>query len=402
MPLPYAPGDTGPEITAFQQWFGRYASSYAPLVDGEYGANDVGAVAQMQFRLGLPVNGRFGQAEADLTGYRPGTPAPTLDAIPLDDRVVAVVHRGTGGVIGEDYVSRICQGVPELIVEENPPWAATMGGLPVGTAGGFGDPSMNKAAKDAIVAAQAKIEQILAKNPRRGIMPIGYSAGAFVTAALRQWMLQVHPDNYVGSISIGDPTRPAGGCFYPFDASVDPGGCGVGSWHFGDVTDPRHCWLTNNSDPNLPDFYGKVPRGKVYEICSGAYNMVTDFAFTDLVAFMGSVVKNVPAIAEDAGISVPAALGALAGGPIGLGGFAIPLLIGGLQGLIGVGNPEQLTGTAAAGYAGRIALQFYAAGTRPHVTYHEAEVWPGCTYLQLGIQHARYWAGQYLGLSAAA
>lgn len=402
MPLPFKPGDTGPEIEAFQRWMQSYVSSYAPAVDGTYDANDVGAVAQMQFRLGLPINGTFGDVEAARTGYHPGTPAPALTAIAPQDRLLGIAHRGTGGIIGEDYVSRIFQGAADLIQEENPPWAATMGGLPVGAAGGIGDPSMNKAAKDAVIAAQKVIVAALKVNPRRGVFLIGYSAGAKVTAALREWMLKTYPDNYAGSVTLGDPTRPAGGCFYPFDASVDPGGCGVGSWHFGDVTDPRHCWLTNNADPNLPDFYAKVPRGKVYEICSGAYNMVTDFSFTDPVAFMGSVVQNVPAIAEDAGISVPNALGALAGGPIGLGTFAIPLLIGGLQGLIGLGNPESLTGTAAAGYAGRLALSFYAAGTRPHVSYHADEVWPGCTYLQLGIQHTRYWASQYLKLPTAA
>lgn len=397
MPLPFKPGDTGPEIEAFQRFLQDKYSSYAPTVDGKYDANDVGAIAQMQFRLGLPITGVFGDVEAAQSGFHSsGIPAATAGK--KFTRLLGIAHRGTGGIIGEDYVSRIFQGAADLIEERNPPWAATMGGLPVGTAGGIGDPSMDNAAKAAVIAAQQEIDAAHRVDPERGVFLIGYSAGARVTAALRQYVLERYPHNYAGSVSLGDPTRPFGGCFYPFDASVDPGGCGLGSWQFGDVKDARHCWLTNNSDPNLPDFYGKVPRGKVYEICSGAYNMVTNFSFTDPVAFMGSVVQNVPAIAEDAGISVPSALGALAGGPVGLGA----LLIGGLQGLIGLGNPEQLTGTAAAGYAGRLALSFYAAGTRPHVSYHVDEVWPGCTYLQLGIQHTRYWASQYLQLPTAA
>lgn len=398
MPLPFKPGDSGPEIEAFQQWMRSYVSSYAPTVDGKYDANDVGAVAQMQFRLGLPITGEFGAAEAALTGFAGGISAPPAKP---RKRLLGLFYRGTGGT-GDDYVYKIANAAQDLIEVVSPPWAATMGGLPVGTAGGIGDPSMNKATKDALIATFPIIDKAIRDDPERGIFVGGYSAGAFVAAGVRQYLQEKCPDNYAGSFSIGDPTRPFGGCFYPFDASVDPGGCGVGTWHYGDVKDARHCWLTNNADPNKPDFYGKVPRGKVYEICSGAYNMVTDFSFTDPVAFMAAAIKNVPEIAADAGISVPAALTALSQGPIGLGAFGIPLLIGGLQGLIGLGNPEALTGTAAAGYAGRIALEFYAAGTFPHVSYHTAEVWPGCNYIQLGIQHTRFWASQYLGLPAAA
>lgn len=68
--------------------------------------------------------------------------APPAPPAPPRDRALAYVWRGTGGIIGQDLVSLVCQGVADLVDEVNPPWAATMGGIPVGVAGGIGDPSV--------------------------------------------------------------------------------------------------------------------------------------------------------------------------------------------------------------------------------------------------------------------
>lgn len=67
--------NTNGEVTAFQEWFKRYASSYAPPVDGYIGNNDAAAITVLQQRLqaaGRPVavTGRFDDQTAAAVGYR--------------------------------------------------------------------------------------------------------------------------------------------------------------------------------------------------------------------------------------------------------------------------------------------------------------------------------------------
>ncbi|SKW67116.1 Uncharacterised protein [Mycobacteroides abscessus subsp. massiliense] len=96
------------------------------------------------------------------------------------------------------------------------------------------------------------------------------------------------------------------------------------------------------------------------------------------------------------GIELPAVFGALAGGPTGIAALGLPLVMGGLQGLLGWGDVNKLTGPAAAAQAAIIALRFVTANppTAPHIQYEFREVWPGQTYLGLAIQHVRDWAGR--------
>lgn len=390
MPLPYKPGSNGPEIAAWQKWFRQEHHAYGPSIDGYYGNHEVTAVNEMRRRLSLPP-GDFDAVVANRLGYL----APTTPSVqPPENRHLAVVYRGTGGIIGEDYVSRVCQGVSDLVEEQNPNWPATMGGLPIGTAGGISDPSMNAGAATGFASGKTMIDAAIAANPRRKVIIGGYSGGALPAAYLRQWMHDKYPDNYLCSFSFGDPTRPPGGCYYPFGGGADPGGQGIGSWHYGDVTDVRHCWLTNHTAPPQmgPDMYARVPMGTTGEIMHDAYDMATNFSFTDITTATEAIVKAIPEIAEAAGIAIPAALQAVAGGIGGIAGFSIPLLISGLFGLIGFGDPDTLTGTAAAAAAARIGLTFLAAGTGPHVRYEFDEVWPGQTYLGLAIQHVRFYA----------
>lgn len=76
MSLPYRLGSSGAEVTAWQQWFGRYAKSYAPPVDGYYGNADRDATRILQARLGLPVTGEYDTATAAKTGFPKGVSAP--------------------------------------------------------------------------------------------------------------------------------------------------------------------------------------------------------------------------------------------------------------------------------------------------------------------------------------
>lgn len=313
----------------------------------------------------------------------------------------AFVFRGTGGIIGLDYVSRICQGAADLVEEINTPWAATMGGLPVGTAGGLTDPSMWRAVQEAFGLAKLEFLHRYTINPKIRIVIIGYSGGAVVAALFRQWIHENYPDNYLCSVGVADPTRPHGGAFYNAPGA-NRDGQGISSWRYGDINDSRHCWLTNVSDPARPDMYAHIPLGKVGEIMQGAFDLVTHVELSDLVSTARSFVTVIPEIAADAGIYVPDALGALSNGIPGLIGWGLPLLTGALGGLISGGNPDSLVGTAAAAKAAQIGLTFALDNppTRPHITYEFAEVWPGKTYLQLGIDHVRDWASRVTPVAA--
>lgn len=62
--------NTNKEVTHFQQWFKRYATSYAPPVDGYFGSHDEIAVRRLQENLGIVVDGVFGDRTAARVGYK--------------------------------------------------------------------------------------------------------------------------------------------------------------------------------------------------------------------------------------------------------------------------------------------------------------------------------------------
>lgn len=377
MPLPYRIGSTGPEILKWQQWFRRAYRSYAPLADGIYDDDDVAATRELQRRLGLVQTGIFDVATARKAGF----PVP---------RHLGIVFRGTGGIIGEDYVSRVLQAVSSLVEEINPNFPATMGGIPVGTAGSPQDPSMANAVNIAFEDAKRIFSERHSRNPQVKVVIGGYSAGAVAAARFREWIQANYPENYLCSFSFGDPTRPAGGCY--FGGTPTPGR-GISSWRYGDVRDWRHCWLAAPGD-----MYTAVPDGPVGDIMDTAYDMVTQTQISNPLGTAQAILQQIPVILQEAGISVPGVFGALSGGPTAIVGFVLPLLIGAFQGLIGgaIGGHATTPGTAAAAEAALIGLRFIAQQppTAPHIEYHIREVWPGQTYLGLAIQHVRDWASR--------
>ena len=219
-------------------------------------------------------------------------PAPA----PPKARHLALVFRGTGGIIGADYVSRVCQGVADLVEEVNPAFAATMGGIPVGTAGAGSDPSMAHAVQLAFTDAQRIFLERFRANPRIRVVVGGYSAGAVAAALFRQWLQQNYPDNYLCSFSFGDPTRPVGGAYYGGAACP---GRGIATWHYGDIRDPRHCWLAAPGD-----MYTSVPDNAVGDIMDTAYDMVTQVELSDFLGTAGALAAQIPVIMREAGISL--------------------------------------------------------------------------------------------------
>lgn len=312
-------------------------------------------------------------------------------AAPPAPRLPAICFRGTGGVIGLDYVSRICQMLGGLVEEIHPRFTATMGGIPVGAAVDLGGQSMNDAVDEAVADAQRIFLERIAADPTMKIVIIGYSAGAVAAARFRQWVLDNFGGNYLCSVSIGDPTRPDGGGYYP---GVAAPGHGISSWRYGNIRDWRHIWLT---DPF--DMYGAIPGGVVGDIMDDCFDYVTAFALTDPLGAAGAILPRIPATMDKLGLPIPKILGALTDGVIGSGliGIGVPLLISGISGLIPTGrDPATLTGMAAGAHAAMIAIRFVTSNppTAAHIQYEFREVWPGQTYLGLAAQHIRDWAGR--------
>lgn len=377
MSLPYKLGDSGDEITRWQEWFTRYAKSYAPPVDGFFGQEDSEAVKTMQRRLGLYPDGVFSADLAAAVKFSaPGGPPPAPRK-----KHLAVVFRGTGGVIGEDYVSRVCQAVSDLVEEANPEFPATMGGIPVGTAGNIQDPSGRRSVQIGFENGKRLIQDALRQDPQRKIILGGYSLGAWAAALLRQWLLATYPQNYLCSFSFGDPTRPVGGCYYN---GKPVKGHGISSWLYGDPKDYRHCWLTAPGD-----MYSSVPDAKSGEIMQNFFDIVTGIELSD-PASLTVILDEIPEILEDAGVTVPDLI-KLLGGDQGewnkAGNNAFTFIVNSIVGAIS--GKQQ--GLGAIIEAIVCALQFVATQppTAPHIQYEFREVWPGQTFLGLAIQHVR-------------
>ncbi|MDV6975326.1 hypothetical protein [Mycobacterium intracellulare] len=381
MPLPYKPEDSGQEILNWQNWFQRAYRSYAPPATGVYDAASAAATRELQRRLALPITGTFDWTTASHAGFR----------VP---RHLGIVFRGTGGVIGLDYVSRVLQAVSDLVEEVNPNWPATMGGIPVGTAGSTSDPSMQHAVTIAFEDAKRIFLARRAANPNIKVVVGGYSAGAVAAAKFREWLLTYYPENYLCSFSIGDPTRPAGGCYF---AGTPTPGRGISSWRYGDVKDWRHCWLAQPGD-----MYTAVPDNATGDVLQDGYDGITNVELSDPLTTAQTIIQMILRIMADSGIGLPSIATSVLTGPAGIVSWLIPFLISALKGLVdgisgknlGANGPSAEAGVEAA----MIGLKFVADNppTRAHITYEFGEVWPGQTYLGLAIQHVRDYASRVL------
>lgn len=390
-------GSTGPIVIAWQTKIRAVAKSYAlgangqPLrIDGTFGNDDAKVAAEWRARSHGFVNREWAVTDAELIslGINIGPVPPAVTP-----RHKALVFRGTGGIIGEDYVSRVCQGAADLVEEINPPWQAGMGGLPVGLGTTPDDLSMQKAGDAAVENVSREIE-----SSTWSFLLGGYSAGAWVASRIRASLepggrLAAHKSRYVAGFAIGNPAHPFGHTYY---LGAITSGVGISDFHL-----PRSCctWDWCELLQEL-DMYANVPGGKTGEIMTGAYGMVTHTQLTDMLGTVKAMLPFLLEILADAGIDLPfigkLGAGLTAGGLAGLLPVLLPILVGMLPGLIGgLGTPNAgLTDQAAAVQAAIIAIRFVIAGTWPHISYHNTLA-PGLpmTYVQLGIQHVRHWAG---------
>ncbi|AGU91961.1 lysin B [Mycobacterium phage Adawi] len=422
---PSKPGDTDPLIVPAKAYLRRFSYGKGlddtPIYTAEFGQAlmtfapkrnaeiDAGTKAKPYVNVG----GVFDWAMKKQLGLLEPAPPP-----PPGPRHAALVFRGTGGVIGLDYVSQVCQGAADLVEEFNPEFPASMGGLPPGAPG-------TPSARDAINIGYRSGVNWIRQNPDRTIVLGGYSLGEIVAAMLTEALLKPggelyeHRDRFVCSFHIGPPARPEGASFYGGTAAP---GVGISSWRMDPTLarDPRNLWLC---DPE--DMYGAIPvpvPGGTGDIMETVFDLVTESALNDPLGTLQAMIPHLLEIAQDAGIfgliglgnAGPATSGGLLGGLLGGAGgllgagtallnplavvpMLLPLFVGVLPGLIagiGGGVGGNLTGPAAAAQAAVLGMKFLVAGTRPHIEYHLREVWPGQTYLGLGIQHVRDWSAR--------
>ncbi|MEN4400035.1 hypothetical protein [Mycolicibacterium conceptionense] len=382
-------GAQAAEAMAWQRAIVAFAPSYAraanggPLkVDGWIGDDDANVAAEYRRRRGLPAPPRGIVVTHEEYGALVKT-APE----PPKARHLGLMFRGTGGVIGQDPVSRVCQGAADLIEERNPDFPASMGGLPPGAPG---TPSAQKAIQIGVASGRREIQS------GRSFILGGYSLGAIVAAMLRAELepggpLAAYRQNYVCGFTIGGPSRAFGHTYY---LGAIPNGRGISDFQL-----PQACCTWDWCDLVHPDdMYGNVPLGDAGDIMTAIYQAVTATQLSDPIGTLQAIIAAIPKVLAEAGVSIPLltqlSVGALSGNPAAMAGVLLPVLVSTLAGLVGGATGGQLTGPAAAVQAAIIALKFAASGTAAHINYHAWEVWPGQTSLGLAIQHVRDWAGR--------
>lgn len=327
--------------------------------------------------------------------------------------------RGTGGIIGQDYTSQIPAALPGIYHEVPMDYPATMGGLPVGVAGG--GPSGDDAAD---VAEQLLTDWVL--NNTGTFAVDGYSLG---TRGVIQFLnklfdpttaLYPHRNRLVCVVLVADPWRPFGKSFY-----LGPvcSGQGIGAPYFTmsaaaqEGLGWRCCWLAQESD-----MYTNSPLGAVGQILADVEQIILGLSMSDPLGTMSLLVTYLwQIVSKDGGLQsvlgLPAGtttnepggqtttdpLGGLLGGIINgntlltipIAGLLIALVEGLIAGIGGFGTNVE-PGVEADTEAAILALKFFGGGIQGHLTYH-VNPWSGNspqTFLQLGIQHAADWAAR--------
>jgi hypothetical protein len=92
-------GSQGAEVDRFHDYFTKWAASYAFLLgkrDGYYGADEAAFTRELQRRLGIVIDGVFGDRIASKVGYRwTGTTAPPV--VPARRKIWIYTAPGSGG-----------------------------------------------------------------------------------------------------------------------------------------------------------------------------------------------------------------------------------------------------------------------------------------------------------------
>src|SRR6185503_12129506 len=189
----------GPEVAVIREKLAgkfQWARDMGVTEGDVYDETTAAAIAEFQKRVDLPVTRIANFSTRVRLGAWPPPPPP---------RHAGLTFRGTGGVVGMDYTSRVAQeaGLDEIPIL----YPATMGGLPVGTATDPRAPSGNGAVVEAIQLATNWIES----NPQRTFCLVGYSLGAIAASKVRAMLLPGGPleqfaPNYVCGVMFANPS----------------------------------------------------------------------------------------------------------------------------------------------------------------------------------------------------
>lgn len=151
--------NTNGEVTYFQQWFQRFARSYAPPVDGYIGNADVAAISLLQSKLGIIVDGRFGDRTASAARYKwKGTNTPPV----VTTRRPIWIYTGPGsGAPGDVGPSFQLGEWARKVLNLNHQWINS----PIGGYLGFmgGDPKYSYREVNEMFGIE--LERLLALNP---------------------------------------------------------------------------------------------------------------------------------------------------------------------------------------------------------------------------------------------
>ena len=335
--------------------------------DGYFGYDDRDVQREYERRTGQLVDGIV--SDDDLRA---------LGLLPPDNRPVVLTFRGTGGVIGHDYTSRVAQfaGFREVAVE----YPATMGGIPVGAAtrGPTGGECVEIAVQDAVRSIEGSDWPFIL---------CGYSLGAIAASRVRAMLepggrLAPHKHRYICGVMFGNPARQFGHTYY---LGAVPAGYGIADWHL-----PQPCctwdWC-ELADPG--DIYTNAPGGEAGDVMRAAYRIVMGTQVADPIVTIRRILPHIIELIQEAGVRPDVPLDKiLTGAGAGLLAAVLPV---DLANLLRAGSTE----TAGAVQAAILALRFFADGTRPHIEYEHREVWPGQTYLGLAVQHVQHWWSEH-------
>ena len=376
MALPYKPGDHGPEITSWQQWFGRAFRSYAPPADGYYGSDEVRAVIEMQRRLGLPQTGVFDEVTAGRAGYHAAPPPPAYRPI----WIYSAPGSGAPWSVGPPFdLGEWCKNVLHL---NHQPIGYPIGGY-MGLMGG--DPGLSYI--DVINAEGAELERLLDANPdvRRAMAArrqdlaatvdvelwfTGYSQSADgMKEAINRLFgeggkFALIRDRINGLVLFGDPTRRAGRT----KVGNTPPGHGIANKTFPDWLEEL-CWCITNESPT-PDFYACVTdtiRPLFYEWFIRAE---TELPF---VIYTGQII--IPALLNLVAPFLGGGLGGLMAGPVLAGATGVPMdvltpILGGVLNARDKPNPELIKLLSVQGVLTNLPQLIGLLGAVPGVAVH--------------------------------
>ena len=296
---------------------------------------------------------------------------------------------GTWAAPGTGFPSDIARGCADVAEEIPVQGPNSFGPIPPGD---FRAPSYEESV---VISADWAINWTIS-NSNRPVIPIGYSQGGEAASRYRMEFedggrLAHFRANFVCGVALGNPSRHYQTTYY---GGPETPWEGIALYRLPQQGN-EWCELIEPGD-----LYGTCARGLTGEIERDVYTMCTQMEMhSGAVEFARTFAANCVEIAQN--LDGDAFDDAVANSE-----YVDPSAVAGAELL----PPEQLTaeedkilsvkGISAAIAAAIDGLIFFCSPPFPtaaHCEYHIREVWPGMTYVGLGIQHVHDWVRSYQG-----